>query len=200
MRVLLLLATLVVVGACASASRTPASTAPQASAPADIFVRRDGADVFSPASGPTAIHDFRPQVAAFDSAGECLLTRSGGSGATHVIAMFPSHVNARSRVTLDFDSAGRLIRYSESRGVVPAVKLPPTTPRAQLDSALRATMEASHLTTINLNYPLDQAIAMNRGGNRPTAAVMGTVRSMESLESLGNPRARMERVRKLCGV
>lgn len=198
MRAVLILAGIATVGACASATRTPPSTPPKASASSDVFVRR-GAEFF-PSSGEAAIRAFRPQIAAFDSAGECRLTRTSGSGATRVMAMFPSRVDSKLRVSLAFDSSGRLIQYSESRGIVPAVHLPPTAPRAQLDSAFRASMAASRTTNIDLNYALDQAVAVNRDGERTTSSVIGTVRSMENLESLGNPRARMERVRKLCGV
>ena len=41
---------------------------------------------------------------------------------------------------------------------------------------------------------------MNRGGGKPTNAVIGTIRSMERLDKLGPPVARIERARKLCGV
>ena len=198
MRSLLIVAGVVAVGACASATRTQPSNPSKPSTSADVFVRRG--DVFFPSSGDAAIRAFRPQIAAFDSAGECQLMRTSGSGATRVMAMFPSRIGSKSRVSLAFDSSGRLIQYSESRGVVPAVHLPPTMPRAQLDSAFRASMAASRTTDISLNYALDQALAVNRDGERTTNAVIGTVRSMENLESLGNPRARMERVRKLCGV
>lgn len=200
MRGLVLLGSFVAASACASAPRPASSTPSDGSAPADVFVRRGVSDAFSPASGEAAVHAFRPQVAAYDSAGECLITRTAGSGATRVTAMFPDRQNAKSRVSLAFDSSGRLIQYSESRGVVPPVRLPPNTPRAQLDSAFRANIESSVTTNISLNYALDQALAVNRGGSRPSTGVIGTVRSMESLESLGNPRARMQRVRQLCGV
>ena len=40
----------------------------------------------------------------------------------------------------------------------------------------------------------------NSGGGRPTDAVSGSVRAFEALERLGPPRARLERLRKLCGV
>jgi hypothetical protein len=55
-------------------------------------------------------------------------------------------------------------------------------------------------TTISLDYPIDQAIVMNRGGGKPTDAVMGTIRDVERVETLGPVTARIDRMRKLCGV
>jgi len=41
---------------------------------------------------------------------------------------------------------------------------------------------------------------MNRGGGKPTDAILATVRAIERLEKLGPPIARVERMRRLCGV
>jgi hypothetical protein len=53
---------------------------------------------------------------------------------------------------------------------------------------------------LSFDYAIDQAIVMNRGGGKPTNAVLGTIRSMENVAKLGPPAARIERARKLCGV
>jgi hypothetical protein len=54
--------------------------------------------------------------------------------------------------------------------------------------------------TVTLDYAIDQAFAMNRGGGRPTDAITAPVRDMERLRQLGPPAARIERVRRLCAV
>lgn len=64
----------------------------------------------------------------------------------------------------------------------------------------RAAQEKVRTTTISLDYAVDQALLSNRGGGKPTDAVLATVREVERLEKLGPPAARMERMRKLCGV
>jgi hypothetical protein len=159
---------------------------------------RVSTDMFVPQRGDTALRAFVPDVAAEETGGECQLLRTGGSGATIVIAYYPARSNARLQVNVTFDSSGRLVRYNERRGIPhrPRGRLTP----AQLDSAVRADEAANRSTTVSLDYAIDQAIATNRGGGRPTSAVLGTVREMESLTSLGPPAARLERVRKLCGV
>ncbi len=163
-----------------------------------IRTRVSNGDSFVPQRGDAALRAFVPDVAAEETGGECQLLRTSGSGATIVTAYYPTRQNARLQVTVTFDSAGHVARYSERRGV-PHLARGPMTP-AQLDSAVRASDAANRSTTVSLDYAIDQAIAMNRGGGKPTSAIMSTVRAMESLPALGPPSARLERMRKLCGV
>jgi hypothetical protein len=71
---------------------------------------------------------------------------------------------------------------------------------AQLDSAIRTNEARLRSTTVSLDYGMDQGVAMNRGAGQPTKAIIGTVREIERLDQLGPPAARLERMRKLCGV
>jgi hypothetical protein len=154
---------------------------------------------FSPETGDAAIRAFVPDVAATDSGGECTLNRTGGSGATIVNAYFPARAGAKSQVTITFDSARHLVRYSERHGI-PHLGSMTGLSDAQRDSVMRAADAAVRSTSVSFDYAIDQAVASNRGGGKPTHAVLGTVRAMEKLESLDVPAARQERVRKLCGV
>jgi hypothetical protein len=156
-------------------------------------------DTFIPRTGDAALREFVADVPADETGGECQLLRTGGSGATVVTAYYPRRAEVRFQATITFDSSGRVVRYSERRGV-PHLPRTPGLTAAQLDSAIRAAEATMRSTTISMDYPIDQAIATNRGGGKPTTAVLGTVRAMESLASLGPPAARLERVRKLCGV
>jgi len=196
-----------VVAACSSNPKTAPATAP-APAPSqvarsrpdssrDLFVRVG--DSFSPLRGDAALKSFVPEVAADIAAGECNLIRTGGSGATIVSAYFPTRAHPLTQMSLAFDSAGHLVNFSERRGIP---KLPPMTNMtpAQRDSAIRAVEANLRSTTVTLNYALDQGVIMNRGGSKPTVAALGTVRSVESLEQLGPPKAHVERARRLCGV
>ncbi len=194
----------IVATACRSAS-APASSPPTTTpAPStttepitrDVFVRAT-TDMFSPKRGDEAIRSFTPEVSAAEVGGECRLTRTSSSGATMVTAGYPDIAKSNLTLSITFDSAGHVVRYSERRGVPHIGKL--SSP-AQLDSALRAAEAAMRSTTIMFDYAVDQAFVMNRGGGRPTDAVVGSVRSFERLEKLGPPAARMERMRKLCGV
>jgi hypothetical protein len=201
-----LIAAVFVVAACsttkpnataAPALRVDTSRAPRE--PTDVMVRVRSGDSFSPQRGEAALQAFVPEVAPFDSAGECFTGRLPGSGVTTVSASFPTRKAPRNSVTLMFDSAGHLARYSEQRGVP---RFPPPTglTSAQLDSAMRAATDAIRTTSLSFDYAIDQAIVMNRGGGKATNAVIGSIRSMESLKKLGPPIARIERVRKLCGA
>ena len=103
------------------------------------------------------------------------------------------------QVNITFDSSGRLVRYSERRGI-PDMSTSKGLKIEQLDSLIRAQEAKTRSTTVSLDYGIDQGIAMNRGGGKPTKAVIGTVREIEQMDKLGPTTARLERVRKLCGV
>lgn len=194
--------------ACGSGSNTatpaptPAPPGPATSAAAPgVPVRRDlfmPVGSFSPARGDSARRAFVPEIAADESGGECSINRTLGSGATMAIAYFPARVKALMQVNITFDSSGRLVRYSERRGI------PETSSKGlkleQLDSLIRAQEAKTRSTSVNLDYGIDQGMVMNRGGGKPINAVIGTVREVERMEKLGPITARLERVRKLCGV
>jgi hypothetical protein len=154
---------------------------------------------FSPKRGDAAFAAFKPSLPAEEKGGECALARTTGNGATIVTAGFPAHKNPRLAITMTFDSVGHLMRYAERRG---QTTLPKTTGMsdAQRDSVVRATLDGQRSTTISLDWAIDQSLAINRGGGLPTEAIVGTVKAMENLPQLGPVSARLERVRKLCGV
>jgi hypothetical protein len=156
-------------------------------------------DSFSPQRGDAALKAFVPEVPANLATGECNLMRTSGSGATIVIAYFPSRTAVQTQLNLSFDSAGHLVRFNERRGVP---KMPPMTNMtpAQRDSTIRVNDAAIRSTNVSLDYAIDQAIAMNRGAGRPTTAIIGTVRAVEALQQLGPPKEHVERARRLCGV
>jgi hypothetical protein len=163
----------------------------------DMFVSVGSS--FRPLRGDSALRAFTPDVAADESGGECSINRTGGSGATAVIAWFPARNKSHMQVTVMFDSSGRLVRYFERRGG-PDMSRARGMKAEQVDSLVRAEEAKARSTSITLDYAIDQGIAINRGAGKPTAAIMGTVRQVESLEKLGPPSARLDRVRKLCGV
>jgi hypothetical protein len=203
-KTLVSLAGVAVMVACSSRPSQPPETTP---APANtstgtatpIARRVLLSDSFSPRSGDAAIRAFVPDVAPVDSGGECMLTRTGGSGATIVSAAFPTRTSAHTRATITFDSAGHLVRYSEQRGAAKAPSMVGMTD-AQRDSTLRQALNAVRSTNVSLDYAIDQAVVSNRGGGRPTDAIIGNVRQIENLEKLGPLTKRIERIRKLCGV
>ena len=194
-------------GCTAAANQSPAPAAPAPGAPASgsptgsaMMIRRvSGSESFVPRTDDASIRAFRPDVAPLDSGGECSVFRTGGSGATMVTAGFPARLNPHTSVTIMFDSAGHLIRYSESWGAR-RVSYPGTFTNAQRDSVMRAAADAVRSTSISIDYGMDQAVVSNHGGGRPTEAILGPVRMIETLQVLGPQPVRLARVRKLCGV
>lgn len=192
----------VLCASCASSSGAPASPSPTlvpGSAPATSTVVMRRVETFIPATGDAALQAFVPDVAPTETGGECSIQRTGGSGATIASIGFPTRRAAETSISISFDSAGHLIRYSERRGGLRQITTAGMTV-AQRDSVMRTADDAARSTSIYFDYAIDQAILTNRGGGRPTNAVLGTVRAAEQLEKLGPTRARMERARRLCGV
>jgi len=185
----------------ASCRSAPAPAAPAPVARGDTIRRVDVfiGESFSPRTGAAAIAAFVPEIAPTDSGGECMVSRTGGSGATIVSAAFPSRATSHTQATMVFDSSGRLTRFSERRG---GTRIPPTAgmTAAQRDSTVRAASLATRSTSISLDYAIDQAVISNRGGGKPTDAILTNVRAVEKLEKFGPVVARIERVRRLCGV
>lgn len=185
--------------ACRPTSDT--SAAPMSAivdSPAVIQLVRIG-ERFSPQSGAAALRAFIPEVAPVETGGECRLTRTRPGGATTVSAYFPSFDSARAVITLMFDTAGNLVRFSDRRGLV---RFPGGRGRTmqELDSIRRASEARIRSTSINFDYPVDQAIATNSGGGKPTEAIIAPVPEMQHLEKLGPPVERIRLARRLCSV
>jgi hypothetical protein len=164
-----------------------------------VRIRVTVGESFQPATGDSALRAFVPEIPATDSGGECRLIRTSGNGSTIVTASFPSFDSVTTSVTLMFDSAGHLVRYSESRGDGLKVRTPPGMGEAQRDSAFRTSL-AFRRSNLSLDYAIDQGVASNSGGGKPTTAVLGPVRKVGSLDALGPQTKRLARVRKLCSV
>ena len=184
----------------APAPVSPATEATATPSSGTARVRVTIGERFTPLLDTASLRAFVPEIAATDSGGECSVIRTGGSGATVVTASFPSRTMSRNSVSLTFDSLGHLVRYSERRGDPSRITGMQGKSDAARDSAMAAQVKAHRSTSINMDFAIDQAVVMNSGGGQPTHAVLGTVRMVEGLESLGPPSARLTRVRKLCGV
>ena len=200
-RFAVLFAAALALASCRTTAPSPAA-APVASASASGtaggFIRIS--ESYRPETGPAALKAFVADVSAKEDGGECQVARTSGSGATTVSASYPTRVGSQLQVTVTFDSAGHLIRYAEFRGSPPTIPRGPRVTSASVDSAFREHEARNRSTAITLDYGADRATAMNRGGGRPTIVITGTVREIERLDQLGPPTARLERMRKHCGV
>ena len=148
-----------------------------------------------------AFRRFRPDVAPFDSGGECVTQPRPRDDARAVYsAYFPGRGDARSVVTLVFDANGRLRQSTEARGVLTVIGLGPA-PRARaIDSAFAAVRDTLRTTFISLDFRTDRASAENRGGGRPDRRVVGELSEAEAAPSLDRPRERVRRAMAVCGV
>ncbi len=195
----------VAIVACSSGQPATSIPVPQPApgqrGPNDVLIQTRRVDVtgsFSPRSDQASIDAYVPDIAPFDSGGECNVLRTGGNGATIVSAQYPDRLHARTSVTMTFDSAGHMVRFNERhsdraneayRGCA-----------EQLDSALQAHTRVTRSSTVQLDFVLDQGLALSSGAGKPTIAISAPVRVIERLARLGPPTERMARSRKLCGV
>jgi len=186
--------------ACASAPAPVPLTPRGATGPEVRMSTFASGETFTPAIGDAAARAFKAEIAAVDRGGECGVYHSPGSTATTITAAFPSRAEKIMSVALTFDSAGHLAKYSEQRGADVFFKMPPNATRAQQDSVVRASANAVRQTVISLDYAEDRGMISNRGAGRPTEAVLASVKTIESLPSLGPLTERLARVRKLCGT
>jgi hypothetical protein len=180
------------VAVCACASTAPAPI---------MRTRITNVDSFSPETGTAALKAFVPDVPAFETGGECALHKlTPAAKSTVATAYFPNRTESQMNVSITFDSAGHVARYSEVRGMTGLRGIPPGTSEAQRDTLLRAALAKTRTTSISFNYDIEQAVVRNHGGGVPDNAVLATPREMESLAILGPVKDRLVRIRRLCGV
>ena len=103
-------------------------------------------------------------------------------------------------VSLNADTAGRVLQYSERRGLITVRGMATATSPAERDSLFRAAEAATRSTMLDLDYVADRALLANSGGGQPEQAVLASVAEVADLPRLGNPGERMKRVQQLCGV
>lgn len=101
--------------------------------------------------------------------------------------------------TVFVDGTGKVLRYSEARGLprvtIEATDLSP----AQRDSAVRAQLGAGPRTVITLDYVTGEATAIDTDAPRDQpAGIRGSAASFDTLPNMGPPRARSAAVLARC--
>jgi YD repeat-containing protein len=127
----------------AAPSSSPSAPAPQAR---DVLV--SVGESFSARSGAAALRDFTPELAPVDSGGECVVSRTSGSGATVVNAYFPSRTAVRTQMTITFDSAGRLVRISDRWGVTRVPSTVGMTPVRDVERLAKLGPPSAHIERV----------------------------------------------------
>lgn len=192
MRALPVVTGVAILAACAAPAATPAS--------APITERRVMiSGPFSPKTDAASIAAFSFEVAPVDTGGECYVTKTGGNGATMVMASYPGRTSPRTTMSITFDSAGHVVRFNDHRQDRAPIRMPGAT-REQADSIYQVQQATTRSSNVSFDYVLDQAVATNMGAGQPTVAILGSVRAFEKLARLGPPVERMARMRRLCGV
>jgi hypothetical protein len=145
-----------------------------------------------------ALRRFRPARPAVDSGGECVVREGFAPGERILAGYFPSRADGEVLVNLTVDSAGRLLRYEERRGLLRVPGMAQARTAAARDSAVRAAERATRTTHIWLDRVTGEARAVNQGGGEPSEGVFGRVDEFETARELGLPGARAARVAALC--
>ena len=164
------------VGACAKQKPEPI-----------IRVRADAS--FTAERGREALERFSPAREAVVEGGECVGRAMPRQEITSLAVFFPSRAKPDTHIAILLDSAGKVLRYNETRGI-PS----PNTDRA----ALQAETTGLTRTIIQLDYITGQAFAANAGPGQDGTGVVGLVTEFEGSEVLGDLRARASRVMELC--
>lgn len=202
----LLPALALLVTACGGARGAPGATP----APPPAATRDDTRDVVdAPAAPSTRVLMMpqtspRPALVSDDAAaawrastpasaieGTCTARRMPEPGVLSYTLSSRNDDGSTNSSTVFVDGTGKVLRYSEARGLprvtIEATGLSP----AQRDSAVRAQLGAGPRTVITLDYVTGEATAIDTDppSGQP-AGVRGSAASFDTLPNMGPPRAR----------
>ncbi len=192
------LATLALMAAATGCASSPAPT-PTTTPAGVVAVSRDIFVPVNPGPGAATIHDFAIAPWHYDRF-DCMPLRTTPSGAVMETVEYPSRRAPQVSVSLTLDSAGRLVRSSETHGVFRF--RPPTgdTTRSALDSALRAQAASQQSTMISLDYVVDPGLLIKRGGRRTLQTLAVSTRAVADLPSLDRPAEHAREAMRDCHV
>ena len=157
------------------AAATPAAAEPSAGV--------ETAVVIGPMSSSGALESFVPAVEPIEEGGECnRLQLSGTEGPTTLVLLsFPSASATKRNVSVEFDSAGRRLRYSDLRGNLRREKTGPQ-------------------TSVLLDFVRRQATATNEWPGRPGQVADGDLAIALQSAHLGYPQRTLDLVTTRCGA
>lgn len=141
--------------------------------------------------GPEALAEFDPVRPAVEEGGECREWERPGVVGMSFTAHFPNRASPEAMVTLAFDDAGEIARYTEIRGV-------PKPSRSVAE--MEAQVAEMDRVFINLDYATGEASVRNMQPGGTGRGVFATVEEFERSATLGDLEARLRRTRELCGV
>ena len=156
-------------------------------------------DVFTPliGTGETTLADLAVAPCHFDRA-ECGPARITPAGARIQTVYYPTSADAQVALSITLDSAGRLVRSSETHGVLRFHYAPEDTSRAAQDSARRAQMRALRQTVVSLDYVVDPGLVLRREGNGPPQSMTVSTRAVEDSPLLDHPIVHAREAMRAC--
>lgn len=191
-----------VFAAASCRSATPASS------PSSAHASSPSGAVFAVSHADTsvAVIDGSPQLAAFNlevplptDTGVCV-RRPVPLGIGELVSVYyPGVRNAAAVASVNVDTAGHIIRYSERRGEV-SLDAGRRLTRQELDSAITATRLRTRSSTIYLDYGLGHALLTNEGGGRKTESIMARLTAVANDPRFGAPDARARAIVARCGT
>jgi hypothetical protein len=151
-----------------------------------------------PRFDPRAWALLRLVVAPHNEGGGCAINRLERDGRM-VQARYPSADTALTQVTVWLRPDGTIRRVNEMRFAEPLVSPPDSIPVAEKQAQSMEFMARVSKSMVMLDYDTGFGRALNDEG-RGMIGMTADARSIESLASLGNPRARAERSAEICAA
>lgn len=175
---------------CGSAGNAPSA------APAPANTKTITRDVLIPLGRPggeATVDNFA--IAPWSAEhGECSPVRTATTGATFATAYYPSRRDATVHISLTLDSAGRLIRSTESHG---RMYMPPPGVTVQPTPASAAAGDTPGITII-LDYETDVGALMRSERGKPMQSMAVSTRAVGELALLGSPADKALAAARMC--
>jgi TonB family protein len=142
---------------------------------------------------------FSLDVAMPADTGQCLVMMMMPQRTRNVSVYYPSTRDFTAATMVTVDSTGRVVRYSDSRGLRRPLSISSFT-LEQRDSAARAARAEYRATSILVDFGSGVAVAMNLGGGRPDNGISTQLDDIGSDERYGAPVRRAAAIVQRCGI
>jgi hypothetical protein len=148
---------------------------------------------------PAEAAAWQPQVPTPPTDGTCTQREMPQPGVVMHIMATKNADSSTNTTTVVVDGAGRVLRFSEARGVPQVVLTITNLTPAQRDSAVRAQLGAGPRTLISLDHATGEANASNLASpDDAPLSIHGSTALFDTPPNLGVPRDRAARVRERC--
>jgi hypothetical protein len=173
----------------------PALTASPDSGPELVRQRVDTAIIVT--GSPERLAAFHFDVPLPTDTGVCV-RRAVPFGVGEMISVYhPEERNATALVSVNIDTAGHIIRFTDRRGQV-GIHFDHPASAKELDSALAVARRTTRSSMLYLDYPMGRAMLSNEGGGRKTESVMAALIDVANDPRFDKPDARAHAILARC--